>query len=151
LLKKINFTGFACTEYKLDERDNIFKLMEINGRHNRSALLALESGINFPLIEYNHLVKGILPAAEKYKTGIYWIDEFRDMETFYCRIFKEKYKLLDYLEPYFNPHVFAVSSIKDPAPFFKRTGDAIKILKDKIKSRRKEHKDGSRINHITNG
>lgn len=138
LLNNMDFNGFSCTEFKLDRRDNRFKLMEINGRHNRSALLAVESGINFPFIEYNHLVNNNLPAPVKYKTGIYWIDEFKDFEKFYDRIFKEKYKFMDFLEPYINPHVFAVGSINDPAPFIKRLGDAFKLFSIKSKRREKD-------------
>jgi D-aspartate ligase len=150
LLKRINFCGFSCTEYKLDERDNKYKLMEINGRHNRSALLALETGVNFPCIEYNYLAYGKIRPPLLYNTGVYWIDEFRDIENMFRRILKEKYKISDFIRPYFHPHVFAVSSLHDPAPFFKRVRDCFNLVLQKFKKNRKVKQHVIRPENISN-
>lgn len=123
LLRAMGFYGFACTEYKKDARDGVYKLMEVNGRHNRSALLAIHCGINFPLIEYDHLVKGDLPRPRDYPEGVYWIDEFRDIGHSLAYFRKEKYGLFNYLRPYLANHVFAVFSWMDPKPFLKRVSD----------------------------
>ena len=45
LMRILNFTGFACNEFKRDQRDGRFKLMEVNGRHNLSTLLSIKCGI----------------------------------------------------------------------------------------------------------
>ncbi len=57
ILRSMGFYGFACTEFKRDRRDGVYKLMEVNGRHNLSGLLAVRCGVNFPLIHYRHLVE----------------------------------------------------------------------------------------------
>jgi len=128
ILAEMGYNGFACTEFKKDARNGVYKLMEVNGRHNRSGLLAVYCGINFPMIEYNHLLKGELPGTDhyrRYKEGIFWIDEYRDIghSIMYCR--KERYGLRGYLRPYLAEHVYAVFEWGDPMPFLKRFGDLL--------------------------
>ena len=61
ILAAMEFRGFACIEFKLDRRDGVYKLMDVNGRHNLSGMLAVRSGLNFPLRQYRHLAEGIVP------------------------------------------------------------------------------------------
>jgi len=44
ILAGLAFGGFACTEFKQDSRDGVYRLMEVNGRHNLSGLLAVRCG-----------------------------------------------------------------------------------------------------------
>jgi predicted ATP-grasp superfamily ATP-dependent carboligase len=48
LLADLHWTGVAMVEFKLDQRDKIPKLMEINGRFWGSLQLAIDAGIDFP-------------------------------------------------------------------------------------------------------
>jgi predicted ATP-grasp superfamily ATP-dependent carboligase len=52
ILQAMGFHGFSCTEFKKDPRDDVYKLMEVNGRHNLSSQLAVSCGINFPWVHY---------------------------------------------------------------------------------------------------
>ena len=45
LLDALGYTGYSCTEFKVDPRDGVAKLMEVNARVNRSVLHPLASGI----------------------------------------------------------------------------------------------------------
>ncbi len=125
ILKAMGFYGYSCTEFKRDKRDGVYKLMEVNGRHNLSSLLAVRCGINFPWLHYRHLVYGERPVASEYQEGVYWVDLIRDVgySLKYCR--QEHYSLRDYLRPYFEPHVFAVLDFKDARPFAKRCVDLL--------------------------
>lgn len=134
VLRSIGFYGFSCTEFKMDARDGIYKLMEVNGRHNRSGLLALRCGINFPWIEYNHLVNGELATRQAFSSGIYWIDEMSDIVNSIKQRTKEKYSLNQLLRPYCSKHVFAVSDPRDIKPSIKRAADlALKFCKSSLK------------------
>lgn len=126
IVAAMGFQGFACTEFKKDARDGVYKLMEVNGRHNRSGMLAVHCGINFPMIEYNHLLNGELPGRQRYPEGIYWIDEFRDIGHSILYLRKERYGVRNYLRPYLSEHVFAVFAWNDPKPFLKRLFDILK-------------------------
>ena len=119
-LQAIGFSGYACTEFKRDARDGVYKLMEINGRHNLTGLLAVRCGINFPWLHYQHLMKDEIPKATTFKKGVIWVDITRDLYySLKCRRY-EKYPLLAYLRPYLKPHVYAIWDMKDMKPFVQR-------------------------------
>ncbi len=120
ILRAMGFYGFSCTEFKQDARDGVWKLMEVNGRHNLSSLLAVRCGVNFPYLQYRHLVEGELPAAHGFETGVYWIDLIRDMACNIKDSRVEPYRLADYVLPYRKPHVFAIWDRHDPKPFVVR-------------------------------
>lgn len=120
ILKALGFNGYACTEFKYDHRDGIYKLMEVNGRHNLSTLLAVRCGLNFPLLHYRHLVLGEEPNSAGYTEGRYWIDLVRDVGFSLTFRNKEPYRLSDYLRPYLHHPVFAILSLRDPRPFLAR-------------------------------
>jgi len=120
ILKAMGFYGYACTEFKKDTRDGVYKLMEVNGRHNLSTLLAVRCGINFPWLQYQHLVENEQPTAHDFKTGIYWIDITRDVGYSLGYLKQERYSLRQYLRPYFKQHVFAIFDLKDIRPFIRR-------------------------------
>ncbi len=48
LLDRLKWHGVAMVEFKLDERDGVPKLMEINGRFWGSLQLAIDAGVDFP-------------------------------------------------------------------------------------------------------
>jgi len=121
ILRAMAFDGYACTEFKRDARDGAYKLMEVNGRHNLSTLLAVRCGVNFPWLHYRHLAFGELPLARMFREGVYWIDLTRDVGYSAKYLRSERYCLADYLRPYLRPHVFAILDGKDPMPFIKRS------------------------------
>ena len=52
VMAALSYSGFSCTEFKRDARDGIYKLMEVNARHNFSGWLAVSSGLDFPYLSY---------------------------------------------------------------------------------------------------
>lgn len=135
VLAAMAFYGYSCVEFKKDERDGGYTLMEVNGRHNRSGLLALRCGINFPWIEYQHLVGGGLQRPAAAQEGIYWIDEFKDVVESIRRVNQEQFSFSEYARPYLAPHILATFSLKDPRPFLKRCSDAMKLAAAELASR----------------
>ncbi len=81
ILAAAGYVGFACVEFKRDPRDGLFKLIEVNARHNLSGAHALRCGLNFPWLQYRHLVYGELPVAKQFLDDIYWIDITRDLRA----------------------------------------------------------------------
>lgn len=122
LMQALNYSGYACTEFKRDRRDGEYKLMEVNGRHNLSTLLSVRCGINFPWLEYLCHANGELPAPRTFSDGIYWIDLSRDIAYSLKLLSEEHYALRDYLRPYLEPHVWAICNWRDPLPFVQRIG-----------------------------
>ena len=132
-LKALGYYGYSCTEFKKDTRDGIYKLLEVNGRFNRSGLLSVKCGLNFPWILYNHLINGVIPdSAANYQSKIFWIDEFKDLSTILSYLLKNRFSMIRFLQPYLKKKIFAVFDISDPLPFIKRFFDMFKKLYQKI-------------------
>jgi D-aspartate ligase len=132
ILREMGFSGYSCIEFKRDSRDGLYKVLDVNGRHNLSTLLAVHCGINFPWQHYCHLSEGTPPQASDFRKEVYWIDLIRDVGYTGIYLFRERQSLIDYLRPYFKPHVFAIFDLKDLGPFFKRVGSLMVQVKKKI-------------------
>jgi len=120
ILAAMGFHGFACTEFKLDRRDGVYKLIEVNGRHNLSGLLAVRCGVNFPLMHYRHLMEGETPKVRAYRSGFYWTDIFRDVGYSVGYLREDQHGLTSYLAPYARPHCDAILDRRDMGPFWAR-------------------------------
>lgn len=70
ILREINWEGVAMVEFKIDSRDNIPKLMEINGRFWGSLQLAVSSGVDFPYLLFKTIIGEDTEAVLDYKKGI---------------------------------------------------------------------------------
>jgi len=131
LLSALGYHGFSCIEFKRDTRDGIYKLMEINGRHNLSGSLAVACGIDFPWIMYRDLIHGQKENAADFKEDIFWIDLTKDIMRFFVSRKAEGYSIHEYFGPYWHKHIFAILDIGDPMPFAKRCFDIlIKLVRD---------------------
>ena len=144
LLNKIGYEGYSCIEYKFDESDGLYKLLEVNGRYNRSSLLSVKSGINFPWIEYNYLINSKDFAHKGYRKNIYYIDEFKDIQVNIKKLLNGKQNLFSFLKPYFTTHVFAIFSIKDTNPFFKHILDGLIMMFSANKSKYSNNNSNNR-------
>ncbi len=127
ILKALGYYGYSCMEFKQDCRDGIYKLMEINARHNLSSSLAVECGLNFPWIQYKHLLQGEVLTDHSYQTGLYWIDITRDIYYGIRNWVKDRKISKEWFTPYIKPHTIAVFNYKDPIPALIRMRDAIRI------------------------
>lgn len=130
LLSEMGYEGYSNVEFKYDKRDGLYKLLEVNGRYNRSSLLSAESGINFPWIQYNYIINGIDFQQNDYEKGFYYVDEFKDFQENIKRLLSGKENLLRFLKPYFSKKVFAIFYSRDMKPFYKHFADGLKLLFD---------------------
>jgi predicted ATP-grasp superfamily ATP-dependent carboligase len=70
LLERFGWSGVAMIEFKVDEKTGTAYLMEINGRFWGSLQLAIDAGVNFPVLLLE-LATGKRPApVVTYRTGI---------------------------------------------------------------------------------
>jgi predicted ATP-grasp superfamily ATP-dependent carboligase len=70
LLKELKWHGVAMVEFKIDSRDQLPKIMEINGRFWGSLQLAIDAGIDFPYLLYKMTRDGDIPESLNYKVGV---------------------------------------------------------------------------------
>jgi predicted ATP-grasp superfamily ATP-dependent carboligase len=69
LLKSLNWVGVAMVEFKVDPRDGIPKLMEINPRFWGSLQLAIVSGVDFPYLILRMARKESFEPVVRYEVG----------------------------------------------------------------------------------
>ena len=70
LLSALNWHGVAMVEFKLDERDQLPKLMEINGRFWGSLQLAIDAGVDFPNLLIKLASGASIDPVFEYKLGV---------------------------------------------------------------------------------
>ena len=72
LIEALNWTGVAMIEYRYDPADGKYWIMEVNGRFWGSLPLAIEAGMDFPLMLYQAEVEEKRDFTEvSYRPGIY--------------------------------------------------------------------------------
>jgi predicted ATP-grasp superfamily ATP-dependent carboligase len=116
LLKALNWVGIAMVEFKVDPRDGIPKLMEINPRFWGSLQLAIVSGVDFPYL----ILK--MARGEKFKPVLHypvgrrcrWL-LFGDILHFLTN--PERFHLRPSFFRFFEPNTFYdIISREDPLP-----------------------------------
>ncbi|MEM3062762.1 MAG: ATP-grasp domain-containing protein [Nitrososphaerota archaeon] len=70
ILKFLNWNGVAMVEFRIDSRNNIPMLMEINPRFWGSLSTAYYAGVNFPLLLADLIIKKDCETIFDYKEGI---------------------------------------------------------------------------------
>lgn len=70
LLRALNWQGAAMVEFKRDRRDGRAKLMEVNGRFWGSLQLAVDAGLDFPLLVYRLALGENVAPAMAYRAGV---------------------------------------------------------------------------------
>ena len=131
LLEKLNWTGVAMVEFKFDERDHKFKLMEINCRFWGSLQLAITSGVDFPFLLFQLASGGGIDRRTQYKTGVRLRWELGDFDHLFLRLMKRPSELSlpahapstarvlrDFAAAFVDPTVYhEVLRWDDPRPF----------------------------------
>lgn len=133
IVRAMGIEGFANVEFKQDERDGGYKLMEVNGRPNMSGRLAARCGIDFPLLTYRHLVDGVVPTQTPWREGVHWVNEFTDTRILVGRWRDGRLPPLGGLRPYLSRHVFATFDARDTGPFLARARERLVTEKTPVK------------------
>jgi len=121
LLTAMDYYGLSEVEFKLDERDGVYKLLEINPRTWLWHSLAGRCGVDMPYMLYNDLVNGNAAAAGDYRAGVKWLHFYTDLSVSAGEILKGNMKLTDYLRSLSGEKEYAVMAWDDPLPFIAET------------------------------
>jgi predicted ATP-grasp superfamily ATP-dependent carboligase len=130
LLKALDWFGVAMVEFKMDPRDNIPKLMEINPRFWGSLSLAVAAGVNFPYLLLKMSRGENFKPVEHYQIGkkCRWLLP-GDILHF---IFNPKRMSLlpDFLHFWDKNTSYDILSLKDPLPILGRMLTPLTFLYD---------------------
>ena len=118
LLSSIGWYGCANIEFKIDQRDDTPKLMEVNPRLWGSLQLAIASGVNIPYLLYQLAVNGDIAPHFKYKTGVKfrWF-MYGDFMNFLTNLITKKKFETDVFNVFEKNSCHATWSLSDPLPF----------------------------------
>ena len=82
LFRHVGLRGVANIEYKQDERDGKYKIIECNARFVASNALVAAAGMDLAGFVYNRLTGQHQPAMEQFRTGLHLWDPGRDWTAF---------------------------------------------------------------------
>lgn len=71
LMESLNWVGIAELEYILDEKENKYKLLEINPRFWNSLYLSIASGVDFPYLLYKITIDEKFNEVKSYKKDVF--------------------------------------------------------------------------------
>ena len=78
----INYTGIGSIEFKKDDRDGKFKMIELNPRIWMQNIQATYAGVNFPYLYYLDCCGEKVPQTLSFKNNIRWLDAIQDFQSY---------------------------------------------------------------------
>jgi predicted ATP-grasp superfamily ATP-dependent carboligase len=114
-LRAINYYGLVELEYKLDPRDQQYKLLDVNGRTWGYHTLGPGAGVDFPYMLFaDQMGEPVEPIRGR--PGVKWIRLITDLPTGVVEILGGRQSLGAYLRTLAGFHVESVFSREDPLP-----------------------------------
>ena len=117
-LKETGYRGVCGTEFKFDERDSQYKMVEVNPRQTLWFALIDAAGIPLNYYAYCDLAGLPLPDVGSLRDGTKWILFEKDLITSIGYILKGKLGVFQWLGSYRNIRAHAVMSLSDRRPMF---------------------------------
>jgi predicted ATP-grasp superfamily ATP-dependent carboligase len=114
--RSLGWRGPGSIEFKRDDRDGQWKLIELNPRLWQQHALAASCGLNFPLVQYQDLT-GQSGPCESYTCGVRWLDEFRDPRSAWEHWKGNRMRFREWARSLRRVRSFALWAPDDPAPF----------------------------------
>jgi len=114
-LSAINYYGLVELEYKLDPRDQQYKLLDVNGRTWGYHTLGFGAGVDFPYMLFADQI-GEHVELRRGRPGVKWIRLITDLPTGIVEILGRRQNLWAYLRTLAGFHVESVFSREDPLP-----------------------------------
>jgi D-aspartate ligase len=115
VLERIAYDGLVELEYKLDPRDECFKLLDFNARTWGYHTLAPAAGVDFPYLLFRHQLRQPI-ARQRARPGVRWVRLLTDLPTAAVEIAGGRLRPRSYLRSLRSSHVEAVFSRDDPLP-----------------------------------
>lgn len=114
-LRAINYYGLVELEYKLDPRDNQFKLLDVNPRTWGYHSIGSSAGVDFPFMLYSDQM-GLPVARCEAQLGIGWVRLATDVSAAFMAALAGDLDFRGYIKSLAASHVDAVFSREDPLP-----------------------------------
>jgi D-aspartate ligase len=114
-LRSIRYCGLAEVEFKYDERDGRYKLLDVNPRVWTWHTLGRKAGVDFPYLMCLQACGHSVPQMRA-RTGIRWILGFRDFVAALVEVRRSRLTATSYLRSLRPPIELGVFAFDDPLP-----------------------------------
>ena len=142
ILKYLDWTGVAMVEFKIDQEQNLAKLIEVNARFWGSLQLAISAGVDFPYLLFQMANGNSIKKSNDYIVGVKSRWELGDLDHLLLRYLKSSTKLnlpsshqgrlsllMDFILDFFRPSVNNEICQKDDMnPFFYEMNEYVKCF-----------------------
>ncbi len=116
MLRALGFWGISQVEFKLDPRDNLFKLMEVNARNYQWQHLSTLCGANLAHISYQDALGQDPTPVQATAYGKRWVLATTDLMVTPCEMLRGQISLRDWLSGWRGVSVDGILSRHDPRP-----------------------------------
>jgi predicted ATP-grasp superfamily ATP-dependent carboligase len=110
------YTGMGSIEFKKDDRDGEFKLLELNPRFWQQNIQAACAGVNFPYINYLDCIGEKVDPSFSFKENIRWLDAVADLQSFVINRKRGDISFLEWVKSILRADCFAYFSGDDLKP-----------------------------------
>jgi len=114
-LRAINYYGLVEVEFKLDPRDNEYKLLDVNARTWGYHTLGAAAGVDFSYLLYADQL-GVRAEPSRARPGVTWVRLLTDLPGGIMQIARGELGFATYLKSIFSSHAEAVFCLDDPLP-----------------------------------
>jgi predicted ATP-grasp superfamily ATP-dependent carboligase len=118
LLKALNYTGICEIEFLKDERDQQYKLIEMNARSWLWVDLAKECGVNYAKIAYDYSQSRLIDFPTNYTFNTVWYNPITNFYFTIKGLFLGKIAISEIWMNRGKVKVNALFKKKDPKPFW---------------------------------
>ncbi|MCX7871525.1 MAG: hypothetical protein N2485_08205 [bacterium] len=129
IFDKIKFTGVGSIEFKKDERDGKFKLIEINPRFWQQNFQATLAGLNFAGYYYLDCIGQGINFETQFLEGITYMDAVNDFQSFQVNKVYTKEIYFHWIKQVVNCSAFTYFNIFDLKPIIKSSNFGFNIFK----------------------
>ena len=125
--EKIQYTGVGSIEFKLDDRDGKYKLIELNPRLWLQNVQSSFAGVNFAEVYYLDLIGENPKPQIEFRENIVWVDFQKDVESFLGNR-SAGYSFFIWLKSILGAKSFAYWAWDDMRPFAQHTQYGAELL-----------------------
>ncbi|NLT37280.1 MAG: hypothetical protein GXX95_03860 [Methanomassiliicoccus sp.] len=129
-MKGIGYRGIGYVEFKKDQKDGEWKMVEMNARTGQTNALQAKAGRPLVLYQYCHLTgRPYLPRSGDYPDGVRWWDSLNDIDSFWRLRRRGEITTFQWIRSCLQVDVNAYFDLNDPVPLFVRYGYGSKLAK----------------------
>ncbi|MCP4610596.1 MAG: hypothetical protein GY845_17950 [Planctomycetes bacterium] len=128
LFEGMGYTGMGSIEFKKDERDGKFKLIELNPRFWQQNIQATCAGVNFPYINYLDCIGAKTEPHLSFRDNICWLDVTQDFRSFLANRKRRETSFSEWFKSILRADCYAYFSRDDLRPILSYWAYIVKLL-----------------------